>query len=96
MNANKTTGKEMKRQLRVSGLKDYVAVDLVNDKGVIISTPFYLKYTGTQKIKYKDDGASRLTDVFMSPDGDRLLCRDSEGFDFACEFTELLESHIQF
>lgn len=86
----------MKRQLRISGMKDYIAVDIVNEKGVIISTPFYLKYTGHGKLYYKEMGISRLTNVFIAPDFDKLLARDSENFDFDFQFDELLENHIQF
>lgn len=88
---------EIKRQLRVSGLKDYIAVDLVNDKGIIISTPFYLKRTGMAKIKYKDDGQSYLTNVFMGDnENEWLSCRDSTDFDFHIPYSELLENHVQF
>lgn len=87
----------MKRQLRVSGLKDYIAVDIVNERGIVLSTPFYLKYTDLNvKLKYKDEGISLLTNVFISPDFDKILARDSSGFDFTFPFNELLESHIQF
>lgn len=87
----------MKRQLRVSGLNDYIAVDLVNDKGVILSTPFYLKYTGHGKLKYKDEGISRLTNVFLMADGEkltRLSGRDSDNFDFKIPFDELLDPFV--
>lgn len=87
----------MKRQLRVSGLKDYIAVDMVNDKGVILSTPFYLNITNTIKIRYKDEGESYITNVTMAAgDKNYLLCHDSTGFEFTIPFDELLESHIQF
>ncbi len=86
----------MKRQLRVSGLKDYIAVDVVNEKGIIQSTPFYLTYTGHGKLMYRELGISRLTNVFIAPDFDKILARDSDGFDFDFQFNELLDSHIQF
>ena len=85
-----------KRKLRISGLKDYIAVDIVNDKDVILSTPFYLTYRGHGKLKYKDMGVSLLTNVFIAPDFDKLLAKDSEGFEFDFPFSELLENHIQF
>lgn len=85
----------IKRQLRVSGLKDYIAVDLVNEKGVILSTPFYLTAKGMQKIKYKDSGESFITNVFWTDiDHDYFSCRDSTGFDFHMPFDELLDPYI--
>lgn len=89
----------MKRQLRISGLQDYIAVDMVNERGVILSTPFYLKYNSMGKLKYKEDLVSRMTNVFLVGDGEKLthlIARDSEGFDFNIPFSELSESHIQF
>lgn len=84
-----------KRQLRISGLKDYIAVDIINDKDVILSTPFYLTCKGMAKISYKDNGERFITNVFMADnDKDCLLCRDSTGFDFEMPFNELLDPAI--
>lgn len=42
------------RAIRVSSEKDYVAVDVIDEKNNIISTPFYLNKGESKTIKYKD------------------------------------------
>lgn len=45
------------RKLRVSEYKDYVAVDIVDEDGKILSTPFY--YNGKERVKiqvHDEDG----------------------------------------
>lgn len=87
----------MKRVLRVSAYKDYVAVDILDKENKVLSTPFYLRYQGMQTIKYKDnDGISRITNVFLKSDGHevKLLCRDNEMTDWEMPIDELTDSKI--
>lgn len=83
------------RKLRISGYKDYVAVDIVSE-GKVVSTPFYLKKGEVKTVQYKDQEELRayITDVKISEDFSKLNCKDREGLEWDSPFEELLDENI--
>lgn len=82
-----------KRKLRVSSYKDYIAVDLVDDKGNVTSTPLYLKRQGMCKIFI--DG--KETNLFLNSNSDGLLTRQFNPIiDGKLEFEDLLNEKVAF
>lgn len=82
----------MKRQLRLSGYKDYVAIDILDEDNLVISTPFYLQYNSIGYLIYKGMKAS----CFIYDHG--LICKYLESSeDFKLNFVDLLsESECDF
>lgn len=88
----------MERKLRVSGYKDYVAVDEVQDNK-IIATPFYLSKGETKIIKYNDaeSGVWLKTEVSIMNGFDVLFMKDVDeksdytGMEWESPFDELLD-----
>lgn len=66
----------MKRQLRASGLNDYVAVDLVNDAGQIIENVFYFEKNKPVKILMKDLEDGKWINYNVNFDGEKLIMVD--------------------
>ena len=94
----------MERKLRISGYKDYVAVDEVQDDK-IIATPFYLNKGETKIVKYKDaeSGAWLKTEVSIINGFEMLSMKDVDensdysGMEWESPFDELLDkSQIKF
>lgn len=46
---------KQKRSLRISSYGDYIAVDIVDNRNKILSTPVYLSKGKWQEVQYKDD-----------------------------------------
>ena len=84
----------MNQKLRISGYKDYVAVDLINNDDKIHSTPFYLKINESKDLKYKDQEEGRWikTTVRIKDDFSCLKCKDIEGMEWESSFEELIDN----
>jgi hypothetical protein len=87
------------RKLRVSGQKDYIAVDVINEKEEILETLFYLKRGETKKISYKDQegGGWIKVNVKISDDFTKIKCKDIDansdftGMEWDSDMDELLD-----
>lgn len=85
------------KTLRVSGHKDYVAVDEI-EENKITSTPFYLKKGETQIVKWRDreEHKTTKTEIRISDDFTKLQLKDIDensdwqGQEWESEFDELL------
>lgn len=86
----------MQRELRISQFKDYLAVDLVDETGLIKTTPFYLRTGETKRILYKDQEEQKWigTTAKISADFTQLLLIDSDDFSWESPIDELLDSSI--
>lgn len=90
----------MERKLRISGYKDYVAIDEVQDNKVI-ATPFYLKKGETKQVKYKDaeEGKWFKTEVSIINGFKMLSMKDVDnnsdftGMEWESPFEELLDKN---
>lgn len=85
-----------KRSLRVSGHKDYVAVDIINEDGGIERTPFYLKPGEATNVKYydQDDEKWYKTRVKISEDFSCLDCMSPhDEFEWESPFDELKDDN---
>jgi hypothetical protein len=65
----------MNKQLRNGG--DYIAVDLVDEKGRIQSTPIYLTKNKPKLLKWLDRDERRYIASYVTFDGSKLLCSDA-------------------
>lgn len=91
------------RSLRVSGFNDYLAVDLVDETGNIVSTPIYLKPNESMVIKNLDEEAKtwNKTKITFNPEKKRIDCEDvddnefndSLGLEFDCPYEALLNEN---
>ena len=95
----------MKTELRISGHKDYIAVDIVDDSSKILSTPLYLKVKESAEILYKDDELKKWykTEIRISEDFKQLECKDIDtnsdyiGLEWKDDFEMLLnKNYIKF
>ncbi len=86
----------MKRELRISQFKDYVAVDYLDDTGLIKTTPFYIRPGESKRILYKDAEENKWmgTTVKLSADFENLSLIDTDGFSWESSIDELLDSSI--
>lgn len=64
----------MIRILRQSEFKDYIAVDLINELGNVISTPIYLRKNKPQKLWAFDAEQRKYLKTMVTFDGEKLLC----------------------
>lgn len=93
----------MKRELRISAQKDYIAVDYVNGTtsgNHIESTPFYLAKDKPIKVKSFDAEENKWMAVSLLFDGEKVIAKDIdprsdfEGMDWEIELEELLDAKI--
>lgn len=80
----------MKKQLRISQYKDYVAVDIVDKNDDILSTPIYLKRGKSAKLLWKDQETKEGITTTVIFDGEKILCEDRDGFEWESPIEELL------
>lgn len=83
----------MKRSLRISGHRDYVAVDLVNEKDEVVSTPFYYQVGRSVTIMYLDEDEGNWYKTKLSDfdfDKRKFKAKDSE-MEYDIDVSELLE-----
>jgi len=65
-----------KRQLRASGLNDYVSVDLIDETGNIIENVFYFEKNKLTKILFHDNEERKWVKTNVCFDGEKLICVD--------------------
>lgn len=95
-----------KRELRISGYKDYIAIDIVDETGKIIETPLYLRANGKPvkcKILWETTINYSSKQNWMEPgiikfDGQKILASWTTGDDsnnwFEPTKNELTSPHI--
>ena len=70
----------MKRNIRISSFNDYVAIDVVDDKDKILSTPLYLHKSNRVAVKVKDFEEhtwERATVEFLGDGMMKIVCDDN-------------------
>ena len=88
----------MKKHLRKSEFKDYLAVDIVDENGKIISTPIYLTTGKSGIIKAKDDEQGKWLKTEIVFDGEKLKLKDIDpnsewqGLEYEAKPSDLLDS----
>jgi hypothetical protein len=86
----------MKRQLRVSNYKDYVAVDMVDEskpEKPIIATPLYLERGKPVQVFWKDEEENKWFKAELLFDGDSITATD---IDNCSGFAGILQMKINF
>jgi hypothetical protein len=83
------------RDLRVSGHKDYVAVDIIDQRGRITQTPFYLSVGDITQVLYNDteQHMMRLAEVQINEDFTALKCKDAD-YEWESNFEELADPNV--
>lgn len=85
----------MKRSLRISGHKDYVAVDLIDKDGKILSTPIYLRKDKPEIVMSYDQEKNRYYLTKVTFDGEKLICVSSlYGIEWESQLDELLDNKL--
>lgn len=69
---------EFKRQIRVSGLNDYIAVDLVNDEGEIKEEVFYFALNKPIKILLRDHEEHKWVQHNVNFNGKELVVGNTD------------------
>ena len=84
------------KTLRQSSFKDYIAVDVIDERNNIVSTPFYLKKGKIKQLMYFDQEEKRWvkTNIKLSDDFTKLKCADNEGMTWESELNELIDDDI--
>lgn len=91
----------MKRVARISGLNDYIAIDLVqeeNGREVIKETIWSFYKNKLETALYKDREEGRWTKVNVLFDGEKLICADIDdksywkGMEWETDIDEFLDS----
>lgn len=86
-----------KRSLRVSGFNDYVAVDMVDETGNIISTPIYLKPNESIVVKNLNEDLKIWvkTRITFNAERKRIDCEDVDDSEFNTDFGLLFDVSFQ-
>ena len=90
--------KKTELKLRISGFKDYIAVDEMNDN-IIEKTLLYLPVNKTATIYYFDAEEKRWyeTTIKINDKFTAIKCTDTNGFEWESPFSELTDiSVVQF
>lgn len=90
------------RNLRVSGHKDYIAVDILDAQGKVLETPLYLRKGEIKRIFHKEEAVDQFfeTEITIDDTFTFLNCKSVDikdewrGAEWPAAFTELLDENI--
>lgn len=86
-----------KRQIRISGLNDYIAVDLVDDKEKILEEVFYFSKNKPIKILLRDHEEHKWVQHNVNFDGKELIVGNTDlSSDFYGQVFSIKESEYEF
>lgn len=88
---------ETKRQIRISGLLDYIAVDLIDKDGNILEEVFYFSKNKPIKILFRDHEEHKWVQHNVNFNGEELIaCNTDMSSDFYGQVFSIKESDYEF